>query len=297
MAYPHISPGDKFRPNAEKENALSRLLDKSGVPTSVQGASFPEERSVSLAYNCGKTTILADAPAEIVFKMTAAEKLPVFTVGPPSMLVKSAAGTAPEFWGIALEEIPAGSLGPVQISGVSICTKIAPPHPEMFHQNTFISVNKEGGYFYSGIGAARVLRYNTEQKTALVYLDQNNVYRGPFAVRFDGSSLSVIDGRDPEGPNSGTYWINGNFLSARKRAGITPSLGYLCLTASAAASGPNDALFEVADDPSFPGKSGEKAKYPIAEIQRDSNGRFLIFQLTRWTIPQLWTFEDCETEE
>lgn len=283
MAYPHISPGDKFRPNAEKENAISRLLDKAQGAAFIQSVFPPEERSVSLAYNSGETAIKAGRAANALHK-SSSDKTPEVSLSLPALIVNdSSAGEKAEYWGIALEDIEPGSVGPVQLHGFTVCAPV-----EGKKQN-FIDIAKDGTFFFSGSGAARVLRANEKEKLALVFLDQQCVYRGPLAVRSDGETLSVINGCDMENGSAGNVFVNGTFYAVPKAAGIQPRNGFLCVSCTGTK---NDVRFEFGS-PEFPETDGKRALYPLAEVKQGSDGKWGFVQLSKWHIPELWTFEEC----
>ena len=282
MAYPHISPGDKFRPNAEKENAISRLLDKAQGPAFIQSAFLPEERSVSLAINVSGDVIPAGSPVELV-KDPEGESASLIET--PAILVTKKRNGSSGLWGIALEELQAGALGPVQLHGVSICTEV------QGEKLDFVDAN-ENGFFYSNSGAARVLKSNAEEKSALVFLGGAWGYDGFFAVQFDGETFSVVDGGDPDSSIAGYYYFNGQSRSARKFTGIAPAVGWLCLKDNRISSG---GTFEIYTG-GLPNKPEEKDGddyHPIALIAKKGES-WSFRQISKWEIPQLWTFEDCE---
>lgn len=285
MTYPHISPGDKFRPSADKENAISRILESVSNPFSQLGNAFPEESGVALAYNCGKTTILPGKPVEI-FQDNA--EAPDLSIDVPAVLVRAASEKAPEIWGVALEEIAPGSIGPVQLHGVCVCIEVEGESPLLT-----IDVDKAGKFFYSYNGAARVIRYNQKEKLALVFLDQSSVYRGPMAARFDGESFSVINGLLPESSGAGYFFINGDSKEAETKHGITPKAGWLCLKGDLIST---SGTFEITDNilPQNKQSSGKSYDHhPIAFVKQIA-GKWAFIQYTRWEIPQLWIFEDCD---
>lgn len=284
MAYPHISPGDKFRPNAEKENALSRLLDKAQGPAFIQSAFPPEERSVSLAFNAGSTIIQPGAPVAILKSADA----PPLTIGTPAILVSSIIDKKPREWGIALEEIRPGGIGPVQISGISMATKVQGT------PSACVDVTFDGRFFYNGDGIAQVLRYDQEEQTALVNLDPSLQYRGYYAVEYDGKTISVFDGGAPDSGIAGYFYMNGELRDAKSAHGITPKTGFLCLK-----NGWSElhGSFEILERiPSKPSLYGKPDYHPIAIIKQAGTS-FSVRQISKWEIPQLWTFAECETEE
>jgi hypothetical protein len=213
MAYPHISPGDKFRPNAEKENAISRLLDKAQGPAFIQSAFPPEERSVSLAINVSGDVIPAGSPVELVKDPEGAATSLIET---PAILVTKKKNGSSGLWGVALEELQAGALGPVQLHGVSICTEV------QGEKLDFVDAN-EGGFFYSNSGSARVLKSNAEEKSALVFLGGawDYGYNGMFAVKRDENGIYVSPGYTDLGEFAGGYVKEGD-----------PTVGFVCLVAS-----------------------------------------------------------------
>lgn len=288
MAYPHISPGDKFRPNAEKENAISRLLDKAQGPAFIQSAFPPEERSVSLAFNAGSTIIRPGPPVAILKESAGA---PPLTIGTPAILVSSIIDKKPREWGIALEEIRPGGIGPVQISGISIATQV---------QGTplaCVDVTFDGRFFYNGDGIARVLRYDQEKQTALVNLDPSTLYRGPFAVEYDGRTLSVFNGADPDSGSAGFFLLNGQYRWADSAFGISLSgiaTGWLFLCGNQISQKGTFAL--ETHLPALPTTTGGDAYHPLAAIKK-SGDNYTVCQISKWEIPHLWTFWDCEENE
>ena len=289
MAYPHISPGDKFRPNAEKENALSRLLDKAQGPAFIQSAFPPEERSVSLAFNAGSTIIRPGAPVAILKESADA---PPLTIGTPAILVSSIIDKKPREWGIALEEIRPGGIGPVQISGISIATQVQGT------PSACVDVTFDGRFFYNGDGIAQVLRYNQEEQTALVNLDPSTIYRGPFAVEYDGRTLSVFNGADPEDIDAGFFVMNGVYRWAGSAFGISLDnvdlLGWLCLRCDDLQRKGTFSV-ETLLHP-FPEHLDGDAYHPLAAIKK-SGDNYTVRQISKWEIPHLWVFWDCDKNE
>lgn len=284
MGFQYVSQGDKFRPNAKKENALSRLLN--GVSNISPGNFFqaPEERSVSLAINVSGDVIPAGSPVELV-KDPEGESASLIET--PAILVTKKKNGSSGLWGIALEELQAGALGPVQLHGVSICTEV------QGEKLDFVDAN-ENGFFYSNSGAARVLKSNAEEKSALVFLGGDCGYDGFFAVQFDGETFSVVDGGDPDSSIAGYYYFNGQSRSARKSTGISPAVGWLCLKDNRISSG---GTFEIYTGgiPNKPEKKDEDDYHPIALITKKGES-WSFRQISKWEIPQLWTFEDCEDD-
>lgn len=118
-------------------------------------------------------------------------------------------------------------------------------------------------------------------------------YDGPFLVIYKEGTLSVINGLDPTAPEAGYYFINGNFLSAKKKEGIAPANGWLCLTASSVSNSQRDGDFEIVANVTFPQERGTRATFPLASVTQ-KNGKWVVEQICRWQIPELWTFESCE---
>lgn len=129
------------------------------------------------------------------------------------------------------------------------------------------------------------------------FLDDPNIedgYSGFFLVGFDGQKFSVVDGENPDSGTAGWFYINGEIRSCKSQKGITPKDGWLCLKATAAGTGGE---FEILTDiPSKPEKAGKPDYHPIAKITKAGES-WSFRQISRWEIPQLWTFEDCESEE
>lgn len=123
---------------------------------------------------------------------------------------------------------------------------------------------------------------------------KNVVYDGFFAVQFNGKEISVIDGGDLDSETAGYFYMNGEIKSAKKQKGLTPKSGWLCLKADRIG---RHGTFEIIDEiPSKPEKTGSYDYHPIAQIQKNGDV-FSVRQISKWEIPQLWTFEDCESEE
>lgn len=119
-------------------------------------------------------------------------------------------------------------------------------------------------------------------------------YDGFFAVSMTDGKLSVTDGGNPDSGTAGYFYINGERKSAQKTVGISPSAGWLCLKADRIG---RHGTFEIIDEiPSKPEKTGSYDYHPIAQIQKNGDV-FSVRQISKWEIPQLWTFEDCESEE
>jgi hypothetical protein len=115
-------------------------------------------------------------------------------------------------------------------------------------------------------------------------------YDGYFLVVFENDTLSVVDGGAPEEGTAGRYYMNGYIRTAKRQAGIKPSAGWLCLRAWAA----NKSEFSIISAiPNKPEKEGEPDCHPIAYISQ-KNGVWSVRQISKWEIPQLWTFENCE---
>lgn len=285
MSYPRINPGDPFRPLAEKENALSRLLESVENPAAIPTGIYPEERSVSMAFNVSEDIIQAGQPVRIFsYQDSVPEGAPEFNLETPALLVAQVAEKQPQKWGVALEAIGPKGIGPVQMHGVCVFPKVAGNPAER------IDIAADGSFVFSGYGIARVLRVEKTESgySALVFL--GSAYNGPFAVRFDGKTVSVINGEDPESAFAGYYYMNGEFREAKSKAGITPAAGYLCLK-DWNISSENDYEIKLTV-PSKPIKDGDPDYHPIARITR--NGDTWSFrQVSKWEIPQLWTFEDC----
>ena len=284
MGFQYVSPGEKFRPNAKKENALSRLLN--GVSNFSTGGFFqaPEERSVSLAINASGDVIPAGSPVELVKEP---EGKSASLIETPAILVTKKKNGSSGLWGIALEELQAGALGPVQLHGVSICTGV------QGEKLDFVDAN-ENGFFYSNSGAARVLKSNTEEKSALVFLEGARGYDGFFAVQFDGKTLSVVDGGDPNSGTAGWYYMNGDIRHIKKTTGIALKAGWLCLKDYRVNT---TGEFEIVDTiPNKPETVGKADYHPIALVTK-SGDAWSVRQISKWQIPQLWTFEDCDSEE
>lgn len=212
MGFQYVSPGEKFRPNAKKENALSRLLN--GVSNFSTGGFFqaPEERSVSLAINASGDVIPAGSPVELVKEP---EGKSASLIETPAILVTKKKNGSSGLWGIALEELQAGALGPVQLHGVSICTRV------QGEKLDFVDAN-ENGFFYSNSGAARVLKSNSEEKSALVFLGEawDYGYNGMFAVSIIDGMVHVAPGYTDLGEFEGGYLKEDD-----------PAIGYVCLVA------------------------------------------------------------------
>ena len=285
MGFQYVSPGEKFRPNAKKENALSRLLN--GVSNFSTGGFFqaPEERSVSLALNISGDVIPAGSPVELV-KEDQSNATGSLLETPAILVTKKKAGSS-ELWGIALEELRAGALGPVQLHGVSICTEVKGD------KAGFINAS-ENGFFYSNSGAARVLRSNSEEKSALVFLGGSLGYDGMFAVKMDGDTITVCDGGDPDSGTAGYYYFNGNLRHANSAVGIQPSVGWLCLKDSMLGqSGSFEIVTMLSSKP-----TGEDTTdyHPLARISKNGE-TWAIRQVLKWQIPQMWAFASCDTQE
>jgi hypothetical protein len=288
MAYSIVSPGERFRPNAQKENAVSRLLDRTENIYSGDFSHFAEECSVALAINTSDQAILAGAPAAIV-ENTPNTEFAALTVDSPAILVAKIDGeSTPRMWGVALEEIAPGSIGPVQIHGVCVFRAVAGSVAN------FIDVSSTGAYRYSSSGLASVLRSNHETQTAVAFIGRGSVYDGFFAVGLADGKFSVFDGGDPQSSTAGYYFFNGESRWARKATGIAPAEGWLCLKDRI--SGSHGDYEIVATIPSKPTVYGSDDYHPLAYIKKVGES-WTFRQVSKWEFPQLWSFEDCESEE
>lgn len=186
MTYPHISPGDKFRPSAEKENSISRLLEGVNNPFSPSMGIFPEESSVTLSYNVGGSPIKAGAPAEIVKDFDGAPEL---SSDCPAVLVRKIYDFKPITWGVALDYISPGEIGSVQLQGVCVFSGV-----EGDYALPKINVSEEGKFVYSSTGPARILRRSISEGVAVAFLERPSGYNGMFAVRYNGNGKLEING-------------------------------------------------------------------------------------------------------
>lgn len=119
-------------------------------------------------------------------------------------------------------------------------------------------------------------------------------YDGFFAVSMTDGKLSVTDGGDPESSTAGYFYFNGEIKKAQKQTGLTPKAGWLCLKADRVG---RHGTFEIIDEiPSKPEKTGSYDYHPIAQIKKNGE-TFSVRQVSKWEIPQMWLFEDCESEK
>lgn len=128
----------------------------------------------------------------------------------------------------------------------------------------------------------------------LVRTVKTAAYDGMFAVQFDGKTLSVVDGGDPNSGTAGWYYMNGNSRHIKKTTGIALKAGWLCLKDYRVNT---TGEFEIIDTiPNKPETAGKADYHPIALITK-SGDAWSVRQISKWQIPQLWTFEDCDSEE
>jgi hypothetical protein len=135
----------------------------------------------------------------------------------------------------------------------------------------------------------------TSKKQEIISSSKKNVvYDGFFAVVVADEKISVIDGSDPSSETAGYYYINGKRRLAKKTSGIALKTGWLCLKDSNIGQ---NGEFEIVDTvPSKPETTGGYDYHAIAYISKNGDA-FSIRQVSKWETPQLWTFEDCDSEE
>jgi hypothetical protein len=240
-----VSPGDVWRPNAEKENALTDLLNRfSGVSPGIMLPNSSYDGSILTVQNVSDRTLDYNRAVELVTEHKF-DKMDINSICVPGKPVEDEEC----FWGIALDNIPPGKIGRVKISGVHYLPEVwgARPsqisyngNPEPFYQN-YINPRKNGAFELNNRGRARVLWWQTIRKEsqgstmppvgrAVVLLNtpDSYIYDGMFAVKDKGSR--VPENEIPYVFNS--FWrgsnaeqVEGNGLGLYEASFIARKLG------------------------------------------------------------------------
>lgn len=205
-----VSPGDVWRPNAEKENALSDLLNRfSGASPGIMLPNSSYDGSILTVQNVANYTLDYNKAVELVMD-NEFDKTDINSICVPGKPVEDEEC----FWGIALDNIPPGKIGRVKISGVHYLPEVWGArsyqisyngNPEPFYQN-YINPRKDRAFELNNRGRARVLWWQTTRKEnqgnipkagrAVVLLNtpDSYIYDGMFAVKDKGNGNLFVKG-------------------------------------------------------------------------------------------------------
>lgn len=217
MSFPKVSPGDVWKPNAAKENALTDMLNAFGSMNPGSSMGFSGSQDVIFIINNSDSIIPRNNPVEIL--TTGAPE----TVQAPSHRFILAYGKPLEnphsFWGVAKEYIYPGKAGRVQISGVAALeveekdfeVRINPNSiVERKVRQSYIHPGRDGKFRLSTWGGAEVIWVNTRMPQVLARLGvRSNDYEGMFAVYENGDGTLTVKG----GETDLLYGVNGTALS------------------------------------------------------------------------------------
>lgn len=119
----------------------------------------------------------------------------------------------------------------------------------------------------------------------------------------DTTTIRIYDGGDPESPIAGYAYVNGTGGSA-PCAELSPSEGWLCLVYDNVAADGNKVNYQIMPElPDLYFLSAKEAEtleeiayYPLAFLTKNED-YWMVRQLVRYVIPQLWLPKECEDEE
>lgn len=126
------------------------------------------------------------------------------------------------FWGIALDNIPPGQWGSVQISGIAV---VDPPRGEYESlrtspygkepvRNNFVFAGTDGALHFGTRGEAQVLSYCPGNRKAIIRLGVSSPrYTGMFAVLENGDGTLTVKGGETDLVSSDVYqYFGGAFI-------------------------------------------------------------------------------------
>ncbi|MDD4817290.1 MAG: hypothetical protein PHI85_04905 [Victivallaceae bacterium] len=147
MAYfKEVSPGDGWRPQASKENAVAKLLNQMSAMCAggVTGGGAVRKLSAPV-YNTTLAVLTYGSPVAINSGATAADDGEILPV--------RAATSSDEAWGILLSQLGVGETGEMLLIGVFTI----PIDLVLGTAAAYVKPDGAGGYIYSSSGSCRVL--------------------------------------------------------------------------------------------------------------------------------------------
>lgn len=211
-----LLPGVPRQPEpAERYNALNELLKQEPQPLPVM-PFFSETGSMVKVCNASDETLTVSSIVQIDTDFINDSSYIVtprnfYLFGKP---VEKLNG----IWGIALDNIPPGQWGAVQISGIAL---VDPPRGEYetdgdsssgmsVERNDFVFAGLDGALHFSTKGEAQVISYCPGNRKAVIRLGvSDHRYRGMFSVRENGDGTLTVKGGETDLHVSDVYQYSG----------------------------------------------------------------------------------------
>ena len=211
-SYPHVNPGDIFKPSVQEENDIRDLLNavgRDGVRSNRGGMQV--ENICINAYNPGSEAIPSGVC--IVF--------PSGAMVEGCVPVEKISDLTETTWGIAMDDIPSNQFGSVLVMGAAVVSVSG-------GSGDYIAPTESAGVFSrTDSGSAKVLREITDGAIVLVGVTPpgsgsapvpTSEYNGPFKVEFlsrtSGNDIvvSVHEG-DVVGENMTKFHVSGGIIT------------------------------------------------------------------------------------
>lgn len=198
-----VSPGDPWRPNAERENALTDILNRFDSGGMEQYTPRFQSADYLKVLNVSDREIPIHSPVQLDTAFVPEDSFIITrrnfcACGKP---VENEYGA----WGIALENIRPGESGTVQISGVALLDSPLGYYEYDYYPsatpkkrkviNNFIFPGLDGRYHFGRRGGAEVLWYGKNSGKVIVRLGAKDYqYTGMFSVLENGNGTLLVKG-------------------------------------------------------------------------------------------------------
>ena len=221
MSFNKVSPGQLWTPSADRENAITDVLNAFSQvrPGSVPPAGW--DPSVIMAVNATEKTFSIGSAVQLDTSFVPDSEYDrlwhrnIRAYGRPVENEYS-------IWGVALDNIHPESSGPVQISGAAMIRNPLGEFEKSYKynyyagtsrtvRNNFIFPGRDGRYHFGKRGGAEVIWYDKYSGWTLVRLGaKDHSYTGMFAVIENGDGTLTVKGGETDLTHSGTSTVPEN---------------------------------------------------------------------------------------